>query len=541
MRGHNEEQRQRGKFIDKLLQRFKVGEGGRAKVQQILNHPANWLKGRDLPYEQLAPWEKLLFGLHNFLHITSTGFSDGRDRLYRYTFRVNPNHITISNVTTSIWDAITDPIIGQYMDRRPMNDNTYRWIVRINHAISVFINMFYLLDLGFSPVQRMVMFTSVQLIRDVLSTMSEVSYTKYFAGITPSSIERGKTMVWANVGMQIAWPFANIPLYIMGFARDRATWNDYRIYTRGYAIVLPVALASGIIRTFAKNRVQFDGAVNSIETQERAEESGEKAEKMSIKESFMVLRHNKYLLYTSLATFLTMLSPHSDNYPIYRFMFPTLNVFGRPMTGEAIIPLSKQFSGLPITFLYPFLAKLVHVAGGPKKTLILAAIMKVFANTGKYFIGFNGWGPIVMLTLMDTIIETVVPMESLADHVLNYEMLDYVEYKTGVRSEGITMSFRAMIQKFITNNVNSFTYNYFQSWTGINRVDMNAPGAVLPERFSKYAWAVFTLSLAFDAFIQLFARIAFPYQYGQNKFIEAELKERRELAEKTMNGLEEKV
>jgi len=38
--------------------------------------------------------------------------------------------------------------------------------------------------------------------------------------ITPFSDERGKTIVWNNVGMQTGCPIANIPMWIIGFAKE---------------------------------------------------------------------------------------------------------------------------------------------------------------------------------------------------------------------------------------------------------------------------------------------------------------------------------
>jgi len=155
----NGKPRRFGQFVDRQLEkRFKVSEEGRAEVQQLLYHPIVWLKGEALPFEKLAPWELLLFFANGFLGI-ATGSWDGRDQLYRFTYKVNANLITVSDVFANIWDGLNDPLFGSWMDRHPFKDNTYRWISRASSIAGTFLTFFYLLDLGLKPVPRIVLFT----------------------------------------------------------------------------------------------------------------------------------------------------------------------------------------------------------------------------------------------------------------------------------------------------------------------------------------------------------------------------------------------
>jgi len=112
-------------------------------------------------------------------------------------------------------------------------------------------------------------------------------------------------------------------------------------------------------------------------------------------------------------------------------------------------------------------------------------------------------------------------------------MLDYVEYKTGVRSEGVTMAFQGLVDKLLKNSLNSLTGNAFEAWTGINKIDINAENAadLIPERYSKWAWVMAHVAGIIDGLIWLWARAAFPYDPGQKDIVEADLKERRRLAQ----------
>jgi Na+/melibiose symporter-like transporter len=209
--------------------------------------------------------------------------------------------------------------------------------------------------------------------------------------------------------------------------------------------------------------------------------------------------------------------------------------------GEGYLQLSKQLSGLPITILYPFLGVITKKLGGPKKTMIIDILLRMASFTLRYFAGYKSVFGLVMYILADTIFMTAEPLGFYADHVLNYEMLDYVEWKTGVRSEGIAMAFRSFTNKIVANNINSFTGNAFAAWTGIHKIDINDPNLVLPERYVKWVWPMVNLMPVIDNAIFLVARIAFPYDPKEKDVIEADLKERRALAAKMKEDMEMKA
>lgn len=533
----NHEEKQRGQFIDRFLEKRGVSEDGRAETRLLLNHPLQWLKGEFMPFGRLAPWEKVLFFISGFSD-TASGQWDGRERLFRYTYMVNPNHITVSNIVSSVWDAFNDPFVGQWMDRHPWKDNTYRWIRRISHTVSVAMTLLYMLDLGLTPMQRILLFTGGRIAIDLIMTMGEVANAKFYAGITPFSDERGRTQVWQNVGNQAGYAFGNIPQYIMGFARDRSVWTDYRIYTRGFAFAVPLLLCKGIVTTFARNRVQlFKTDAQQAQAAMQAELAESQAfpepeePRLTIRESFRVLKHNKFLLYNTIAGVITSFTPSMDEYSVFRFLFPQRKFFKWTIRGEGVMPLVKQIAGFPIMVLYPFLGTVVKKLGGPKRTFIIQHVCGMIANLGRFAFGYKSVAGLAMITIAQAVLEVAGPLDGFAKHILHYEMIDYVEYKTGIRSEGITFAFEQFLTKLLKNNLDGFTANAFQKWTGITDRDWSDNDlSKVPERFKKWAWPMFTLAPVADGFIWLIARASFPYDPGQKDVIEAELKERRALA-----------
>jgi len=526
----------------------KLSDESRTEAEQVLYSPRAWLKGEQTSEggQKLYPWEKLLWGVAATLRNAGAGFDNGRSFLWLTWFGVDPRIIFFQNLFNTLWDGFTDPLIGSYMDRHPWKDNTYRWIMRGHHTVWRIIYIFFLLDLGFNPVQRVVFYAVIAASLNITSTMRDISQEKYIAGLTPCSEERAKLFVWEHVFHKLGYMFNNVPNLMMGLIPQHhrvGRWNDYFIHTRGFLVAMPLMIAGGIIHTFLRNRVTFEHTVNAT----RKNEDGEVNEnKLTLRESFAVLKHNKFLLYWLIANGVNQLIPEINTSLVWRFLVPPVaNNFVR---GPAMTVLFGQISGLPITFLAPFMRQIVHGLGGPKRTMVLGCIAGMVARGGQFAIGLNTPAAIFGHFLFDTIRETVSPISEVANRTMGFEMLDYVEYKTGVRSEGINRSIVGFIEKTVKNNVSSFTGNFLQSWMGVHYLNeaepdeyghYHIPADSQAQRFARWAVPVWLLGDVLRGAIMLVARASFPYKYGQNVEIEAELAARRAAEAQAREQIEE--
>lgn len=446
----------------------------------------------------------------------------------------------VQSLITTAWCGLNNPLIGQFMDRRPFSDETYRWFMRISNMIGQFLTFIFMFDFGLTSVQRVTIFGIAHGVNNVFWTMAEIGEQKYIAGLTPISQERAKLNVWQHTFHKLAYPIANLPWFMQGFMRDRYHWTDQRIFIQGFAMLFPFALAGGVIHTFARNRVTFDHTKNAAHASERKKE--EPKEKLTMREAFSVLKHNKYVLYWLIANFFNQFIPEFDSWMVWRFLVPSIRL---PLIGEVNGPgipaLFGQFTGLPITFLVPFMRQIIDRLGGPKRTLVFGSAGSFVVRLSQYFIGYHSRGRIIGHFALDTFRETMDPIGGLADHILGYEMLDYVEYKTGVRSEGVNRAIVGFVEKLVKENIATVAGNYFQYWARVHEIDGNVPNPVVPERFARWAWPVWILGGALRSVFLFIARASFPYKVGQNVHIEAELKARRELAEQTQKELEEEL
>ena len=94
----------------------RMSEASKAQLEEAVRHPVKWLKGADLPEEQIRPWE----GFIQFWGEGLKGFMSGFTGLKDLNFvgmgpgMIPPNWMSVSSVTNMLWSGFSDPVIGTW-------------------------------------------------------------------------------------------------------------------------------------------------------------------------------------------------------------------------------------------------------------------------------------------------------------------------------------------------------------------------------------------------------------------------------------------
>lgn len=561
----------------------------------------SWFKGVNLPDGYITPWELLLFVISNMLSYGGSGFSGKLDFLFKEWYHIKPNDMSVAGIISSIWDAINDPILGSFMDRKKMGPKQWRLIMRISAFSGNILVLLKMLDGRLSNFQHLVVLVFLNCLQDVIGTMSGIADQKLRAGISPYTQQRTRTQVWSSIGSSMGYTISAIPMLLMGL-QDVFHLNDYQIIVMGTAVMLPFNILAAYLVTFIRQRVDFKYAgkpLNALpsnpdtehymltkeeaekakepeispeeeakreEEQRRAQEAYRKAKaerkellskmsrkerrewkrehqtdfreriangeipidpetgepKLSVLQSFEVVKYNKYFIFNTIANFITVFTPSVDQTLVYRYLVPRFRIFGKEITGEVFLVLRDYIIGTPITFTKPFSRQFVNMCGGPLRVHKINSIINIVAALIKLVVGINKFWKLAINLLLDSILYVIGDMDVVAGTMLNYEMYDLVELKTGMRSEGVTNSINGLFAKIVTNNIGSVTGNAFLQWTGYTGGYKNT-GEALPERFQKYMWPMFALSTAFDSTVWLIMRSLLKHTPEDAKRIEEEL------------------
>lgn len=255
----------------------------------------------------------------------------------------------------------------------------------------------------------------------------------------------------------------------------------------------------------------------------REQVKNEAAPKESFFEAIFVLRHNKTMLLISLARILEYFKLTVP----WQYFFESqvfYKVGGMEIGGGTMQFIYGGLTGAPGAFAMLAATKIVEAVGGMKKILIIAQISAVALRIVSFFVGFKSiWRMLIVILLMG--LQSIpASMMNIAHRSLMSDSIDYVEYTTGKRTEGITFSMQNFATK-IGDAVALLINGQILKYVKYNeRIAMTAQNAV----FMKWQWPLFILGPAVGAILYLIVIAFVKDDREQQRMIETELKKRRD-------------
>ena len=426
------------------------------------------------------------------------------------------------------WDAANDPIIGAYMDRRRLSERLHRWIMRFNATFSPFFILLQCFDFGLTPLQRVIQWTLVTMFADIMSTVNAVSESKIWAGITPHTRQRGVIQTCKTVGGQVAELASGIPIALMGM-KDLLGWSDYQIMIYGAMLFAPLTMFCRWLPSYAKQRVDFTVKVRGeASAGTAADETREQAERPpTFFECFAVVKHNRWFIIWTIIGLLKLFVPGTDFMNFYRFLVPTMYIRKKPIGGEVLYVLRGLIFATPSALLQPFATRVAEKFSSKANFVRAHVVVSFVQYLATYFIGYDSWPKLIIIFTLEGIREIFDKWVPIPKGQIDFEMYDYVEWKTGLRSEGMTMAVNGMLNKLVKDNVGSVIGNAVTQWTGF--LGWEFPREQQPERFMKSIWPLRYLAPAIGEVIVFIVLLFFKYDHDPRE-VEADLIERRALA-----------
>lgn len=324
-------------------------------------------------------------------------------------------------LATRIFDAINDPIVGQYVDHRNPKKGRYLPVIRMaSIALAiVFVCLMFVPEL--SGYGKYIWCTVFYVLWSVCFTFVETPYFGLTAAMTPSPHERASITSWSRMASRV--PSIAIPIIIGALINILGNKNGYGVIGVIIAVILIVGgfIASGICKE------KTSGNVN---------DQGER-QKAGLRSFMKVVKGNFPLLCIMLVqlffTFNTVLGDMLNVQYISYYL-------GKPeLSSYLIAPVN---AGLILgQLLVPQYQKLT---GGGKRGML---------------IGFVSY--IVMLALCVFAGAVNIPVWIAAMFVLNmvcgamqimvimfcFDNADYVEYKTGERADATIFAIVSFLMK----------------------------------------------------------------------------------------------
>ena len=379
--------------------------------------------------------------------------------------------LSILLVIVQIWDAINDPVIGTLIDR---DNRKYKMGKFKTYILVGAIGLLVAGALCFIPVPKAdvvikcILFIAGYVIWDAFYTIANVPYGSMLSLVTENDTERASLSTWRSIGSMIGnmLPMVLLPLLI---------WQDHTYdgsgiipgldgvfhtnpktglpYELGDVMINPqthanvqdllgervfwVALIMGIIG-FACFIFMIKNITLRVDEHSVKIESGEKVNIFKSFGSFMKNRPAVGATVAAMAMFLGMNSASTAT----TIMFATY--FGK----ASLSGIVSIIGFLPMFFFMPFLKKIVEKFG-KKEASSVGALVSVAGGLLMFIFPLipNTDIALVVYIIALAIFGIGMGIYTCVSWALMADAIDYNEWKTGKREEGVVYSLHSFFRK----------------------------------------------------------------------------------------------
>ncbi len=185
--------------------------------------------------------------------------------------------------------------------------------------------------------------------------------------------------------------------------------------------------------------------------------------------------------------------------------------------------LINIFGSLSMFFATTFAKKL----GGMRNVIIIAKVTNIVTRCIAFFIGYQTLGQISAVMVLMSIGAIPNNMVGIAQRSILCDSVDYAEWKTGKRTEGISFSMQNLTNKLLDSIKLYFcgkvlSYLHFDGKLSVAQLK-----AVSPQYFTAQ-WPLFMLLPALGSLLYLIPFLCIRYSKRQKEQVERELIERHE-------------
>lgn len=426
--------------------------------------------------------------------------------------------VSVLLIIMKVWDGVNDPIVGSFIDRHSFkNGEKMRPFLRYT-PLPVGIST-VLLFLVFSTREdllwlRVAYFVIMYICWDLAYTIQDVCIWGITASISPNSSERDSFVQWARTIGSCVYSALSVGIPMVLEMIHNASGVSMAFVTLVFAIIFGLG---GAMISYRCSAAQERIRVNQ-ETQQA-----------SLRESFALLFKNKMMLLVTLANLLGALG-FGVNLVTYFFKYkiPTDFLGENSIIGAlGLTTIYFIITGLP-GFIGMVLAdKMKKLFNGYVNVLIMMQIVNIVFRVIAFCIGFEGnrlWFAMIAIGIGS------IPSgaASIAQTSIFCDSIDYMEWETGKRTEGITFSMQTSFTK-ISSGVTAGLATLALAILGYTAVDDAAVYVgTQTAAFDNWIWPLVVLTPAIASALYIIPLLFVRYTKEKRAIVEGDLLARRE-------------
>ena len=486
--------------------------------KDVIRHPVRWFMNHgpeEIPRKELAGilfatlGQSAMFGMAGanwFFHFCTN------------VLMIRPETVGMMTGIVPFFDAAIDPVVGVAIDSVKFKDGRklVPWIRNFAPFAAVMALLLFV-NWNIQSVGLKVFYcVAVYLIWDTLNSFLNTSLMGLTAAISPHSSQRARSVQWMDIGVLIGSFFPELLLPALSVnqetGRGMLGMTQQQIYLLFGAIM---CLGGGLLY------------LSAIGVKERVRSMDSSGTRNPFKK-FAILRHNHILLLFVLFDLFRAASPFVNEVFVYQQMsYPWFG--GRTISAGALVTVLLILAGLPGASLKLVATKIIDKVGSMKRVLIIAVITDIVARVIAWAFGISTIPRLIMVFVMDAINNIPWGVFGIAQKAMIADSVDYVEWKTGKRTEGVTMSARNLTIK-LASGVRRFMIGQSLGFLQYD-ASLVAKGIAQNAHFNKWVWPTYKLGVACGGLFSLIPLILMKYPDSLKQQVESELAERRAMAQ----------
>ena len=333
-------------------------------------------------------------------------------------------------IIVQVWDAINDPLIGSIIDadKHKYKRNKFLQYIWVGSIGLIIGGACCFLPFPGAPTwAKAIIFIAGYVVWDAFYTIANVPYGSLLSLISKEPADRASLSAWRSVGSMIGNMVPMVILPFIIYNKDQ-TLNGYRVFL---AALIMGGLGFACFQFMIKNtdiRVDTEVAIN------------EDQPKFNVIKAMKNFVHNRPAVGATIAAmgmFVGMQGASTAVTVVFQTYFQNTQISG----------LVSMFAMIPIVLFTPLARKMVTKYG--KKELAFAGCIASIIGALGLFIRFpeNRGLDLIIYVCFQLVYSLGLGIYSTVSWAMMGDAIDYNEWKTGTREEGVVYSLHSFFRK----------------------------------------------------------------------------------------------
>ena len=333
-------------------------------------------------------------------------------------------------VVVQVWDAINDPLIGSIVDsdRHTYKRNKfiqYIWVGSIGLIVGG--ACCFLPFPGAPTWAKIIIFIAGYVIWDAFYTVANVPYGSLLSLISSEPADRASLSAWRSIGSMLG---NMLPMVILPFIiyNEDESLNGPRVFL--------AALIMGVLG-FICFQFMIKTTEVRVDTELKVSEEREKFNVIKAMGNFCANRPAVGATLAAMGMFIGMQGAATAVSVVFQIYFKNTEISG----------IVQLFSMIPILVFTPLARKMV-TKFGKKELSVVGAVCSIIGACGLFIITPDNTGTDLLIYILCQLVYSLgLGIYSTVSWAMMGDAIDYNEWKTGKREEGVVYSLHSFFRK----------------------------------------------------------------------------------------------